>query len=100
MMKKLIAISLLLVLTLGIVGCAINNAEIPALEDIKTNYYTDDELERMLHRVKRDELIEAWGESTRHMDYENEDVWVLDERKALVISYTISGRVDDADIED
>lgn len=98
-MKKLIAILLLFVLILGIVGCT-KGGEIPTLEDIKTNFYTDDELERLLHRVKRDELIEAWGEPTRHIDHENEDVWVLDERKALVISYTLFDRVDDAEIED
>ena len=98
-MKKLIAIALLLILTLGIVSCG-SNAEIPTLEDVKTNFYTDDELERTLHRVKRDELIEAWGEPTRHIDRENADVWVLDEKKAIVISYTIGGRVDDAEIED
>lgn len=98
-MKKLIAIALLLILTLGIVSCG-SNTEIPTLEDVKTNFYTDDELERTLHRVKRDELIEAWGEPTRHIDRENEDVWVLDEKKAIVISYTIGGRVDDAEIED
>ena len=98
-MKKLIAISLLFVLMLGIVGCG-KGGEIPTLEDIKTNFYTDDELEGMLRRVTREELVEAWGEPTRHIDHENEDVWVLDERKALVISYTLSGRVDDAEIED
>ena len=98
-MKKLIAIMLLLILTLGIVGCG-SDAEIPPLEDIKTNFYTDDELEGMLHRVKREELIRVWGEPTRHIDRENEDVWVLDETKALVISYTLGGRVDDAEIED
>ena len=100
-MKKRIAMALLLVLiaTLGLVGCA-GETQIPTLEDIKTNFYTDDELEGTLRRVKRDELIEAWGEPTRHVDHENEDIWVLDERKALVISYTLGGRVDDAEIED
>ena len=54
----------------------------------------------MLRRVKREELIKAWGEPTRHIDSENEDVWVLDEAKALIVSYTLGGRVDDVDIED
>lgn len=98
-MKKLIAIALLLILTLGIVGCG-KRAEIPSLEDIKTKYYTDDELESTLHRVERDELIKAWGEPYRHIDRENEDIWVLDEKKTLVVSYTIFDRVDDVEIED
>lgn len=99
-MKKLTAIALTLVLSFGIVGCARKNAIIPTIDDIKTNYYTDDELERTLNRVDRDELIKAWGEPTRHIDHENEDVWVLDEGKAIVVSYTIFGTVDDAEIED
>ena len=43
-MKKLIAILLLVVLILGIVGCT-KGGEIPTLEDIKTNFYTDAEIE-------------------------------------------------------
>lgn len=98
-MKKICTVVLLLVFTLGIVGCN-NKSEIPTIDDIKTSFYTDDELEGMLRRVKREELIKAWGEPTRHIDSENEDVWVLDESKALVVSYTLGGRVDDVDIED
>ncbi len=98
-MKKLITIALLLIITFGIVGCK-NTAEIPTLEDITTNFYTDDELESTLKRVKREELIEAWGEPTRHIARENEDVWVLNERKVIVVSYRSNGRVDDAEIED
>lgn len=98
-MKKIIVIVLIFTFTLSIVGCK-KKSNIPSLNDIKTQHYTDDEIERILHFVKRDELIKIWGEPTRTIKHENEDVWVLDERKALVVSYTIFGIVDDVDIED
>ena len=98
-MKKIIALALVVIMALSIVGCG-KKSDIPSLEDIKTNFYTDDELEKTLRRIERDDLIAEWGEPDRHIDHENEDVWMLDERKALVISYTLGGKVEDADIED
>lgn len=98
-MKKLIALTLLFILALSITGCN-NKSNIPSIDEIKTQYYTDDEIERSLQGVKRDELIDLWGQPDRTIDLENEDIWVLNERKALVISYNIFGTVDDADIED
>ena len=98
-MKKMIAIALALMLMMSIVGCGAS-ATIPSLDEIKTQYYTDDELERALNRVKRDALIDAWGEPTGTISHENEDVWVLDGTRALVISYHLNGTVDDVDIED
>lgn len=103
-MKKtvalLVACCLALSLSFCLSACNNENVDIPTLDDIRTNFYTDDELEGMLHRVKRERLIEAWGEPDRHIDHENEDIWMLDEARALVISYTLFGKVDDAEIED
>lgn len=99
MMKKIIVITLILILTLSIVGCGKSSA-IPSLDEIKSDRYTEEDIEISLWRVKRDELIVAWGEPDRTIQQENEDIWVLDERHALVISYNLIGNVDDVDIED
>lgn len=99
MMKKIIVITLILILTLSIIGCGKSSA-IPSLNEIKSDRYTEEDIEISLWRVKRDELIVAWGEPDRTIQHENEDIWVLDERHALVISYNLIGNVDDVDIED
>lgn len=98
-MKKIIAIILLFVLTLSFSGCK-NKSNIPSLEEIKINRYTDDEIERFLHLVKKENLIKEWGNPDRTIEHEKEDVWILDERRVLVVSYNLFGRVDDVDIED
>ena len=98
-MMKIIALFLILASALSVVSCA-NTAEIITLEEIVTQHLTDDEIEQSLRRVERSRLIEAWGEPDRRIAHENEDVWVLDDGKVLIISYNLGGRVDDAEIED
>lgn len=98
-MKKLLGLALLSITAFGVVGCG-NNPDIPSLNEIKTQHYSEDKIERLINRVKRKNLIKEWGQPDRVIKDENEDVWVLDERRVLVVSYNIFNKVDDVDIED
>lgn len=98
-MKKLLGLALLSIMAFGVVGCG-NNPDIPSLNEIKTQHYSEDKIERLINRVKRKNLIKEWGQPDRVIKDENEDVWVLDERRVLVVSYNIFNKVDDVDIED
>ncbi len=98
-MKKLLGLALLSIMAFGVVGCG-NNSDIPSLNEIKTQHYSEDKIERLINRVKRKNLIKEWGQPDRVIKDENEDVWVLDERRVLVVSYNIFNKVDDVDIED
>lgn len=98
-MKKILGLTLLFITILGVTSCA-NNTEIVSLDEIKSNYYTDDEIERILWHVNRDDLIKVWGTPDRTITYENEDVWILNERQVLVISYNRNNKLNDVDIED
>jgi hypothetical protein len=99
MIKKLMTLLLSFVLAFAIFACR-NNSEIPSLDDVKTQYFTDDELEITLRRVERDDLIAAWGTPDRHVQRENEDVWILGEGRVIVVSYNFNDRVKEVDIED
>lgn len=100
-MKKILVLALVLVITLSIVACARRGeGEIPTLDEIRSKRLTDDELEFSIERLKRDELIKVWGEPDRRIEREKEDVWILNEREVLVVSYNLFGRVDDVEIED
>ena len=98
-MKKIIVLTLLVLTILGVTSCK-NNSNIVPLNDIKQTYYNDDELERSLWHVKRDDLIKAWGNPDRRIEHENEDIWILNERQVLVVSYNRNNELNDLDIED
>ena len=98
-MKKILALTLALSLMLLAVGCG-RKPDVPTLDEIKNSYYTDDEIEFALRRATRAELNEAWGAPDRTLEWEREDIWVLDEGRVLVVSYTLCDTVDDAEIED
>ena len=81
-------------------SCTRNNIEIPSLEEIKTKYYDDDMIEREIRKCDKESLIKKWGEPDRRIEYENEDLWFLDERRVIVVSYNMLDQVVDVDIED
>ncbi|MBR7135607.1 MAG: hypothetical protein IKD14_00595 [Clostridia bacterium] len=103
-MKRILLIALgsVMLLTsalLVFVGC-VDTGDIPTVAEVKTEFYTDDRLERTLNRTPREDLLKVWGQPDKTVAYENEDVWFLGDGRALVVSYTRGGRVDDVDIED
>ena len=99
-MKKFYVFMFLLVSVFIFSSCTRNNIEIPSLEEIKTKYYDDDIIEREIRKCDKESLIKKWGEPDRSIEYENEDVWLLDERRVIVVSYNFLDQVVDVDIED
>ena len=98
-MKKIIAFALIIIMALSIFGCAKKSpSDILSLEEINTQYYTDDEIADSLKNINRDDLIKAWGDPDRTAADENEDTWVLNEKKVLIIVYNLFGEVYKADI--
>lgn len=99
-MKRIYVFMFLLVSVFAFSACTRNNAQIPSLEELKTQYYDDDIIEREIRKCERVDLIKKWGDPDRSIEYENEDVWILDERRVIVVTYNILDQVVDVDIED
>ena len=99
-MKKFYVFMFLLIAVFIFSSCTRNNIEIPSLEEIKTKYYDDDIVEREIRKCDKESLIKKWGEPDRRIEYENEDLWFLDERRVIVVSYNMLDQVVDVDIED
>ena len=58
---KILGLALLSVMAFGVVGCG-NNSDIPSLNEIKTQHYSEDKIERLINRVKRKNLIKEGNE--------------------------------------
>ena len=95
-MKKLIALALVLVCVLSLGACSLKN-DVPTFENIQD--YTEEDFEIYLNRVKRDALIEEWGEPSEASSDNNSDTWVLNEQRTVTIIYDASNRVKDAEVE-
>ena len=93
-MKKLIALALALAcVSLG--ACSLKK-DVPTFEDIQD--YTEEDFEIYLNRIKRDALIEAWGEPSETSSDNNSDTWALNEQRTVTIIYDTNNRVKDAEI--
>ena len=55
-MKKILTLAVLFIMVFSLNWCG-NASNIPSLEEIKTQYYTDDEIEQALNCVKREEEV-------------------------------------------
>jgi len=95
-MKKLIALALVLVCVLSLGACSLKT-DVPTFEDIQD--YTEEDFEIYLNRVKRDALIEEWGEPSETSLDNNSDTWELNEQRTVTIIYDASNRVKDAEVE-
>ena len=95
-MKKLITLVLALVCVLSLGACSLKN-DVPTFEDIQD--YTEEDFEIYLNRIKRDALIEEWGEPSETSSDNNSDTWVLNEQRTVTIIYDASNRVKDAEVE-
>ena len=98
-MKKIFVLGIIFLLIFSVTSCK-KKTSIISLEEIKSQYYSDDQIEKYIRHVRRDVLVKEWGTPDKRIEYENEDVWVLNERKFLVVSYNRNNKVEDVDIED
>lgn len=94
-MKKLTVLVLALVCVLPLAACSLKN-DVPAFEDIQD--YTEEDFEIYLNRVKRDALIEEWGEPSETSSDNHSDTWVLNEQRTVTVIYDTSNRVKDAEV--
>ena len=95
-MKKLTALLLVLVIVLLLAACSLRN-DVPTFDDIQD--YTEEDFQIYLYRVKREALINEWGEPGETSLENNSDTWVLNDKRTVTIIYDGSNRVTDAQVE-
>ena len=68
-MKKLFVLGIIFLFAIVVTGCK-KKTDIPSLNEIKSQYYSDDQIEKYINRISRDVLIKEWGEPNKRIEYD------------------------------